>query len=67
LLVQYERSRNRGNLWRAFNFLPRYYADRSWKRLRYGKRPENQFLRQEIAGFIAGIGYYLRRARWNRG
>lgn len=67
LLVQYERSRNRGNLWRAFNFLPRYYAGRSWKRLRYGKRPENRFLGREIAGFIAGIGYYLRRARSSRG
>jgi len=67
LLVQYERSRNRGNLWRAFNFLPRYYAGRSWKRLRYGERPENRFLRQEIAGFVAGIAYYLRRARSSRG
>lgn len=63
LLVQYERSRNRGNLWRAFNFLPRYYMGRSWKRLRYGKRPENRFLGREIAGFVAGIGYYLRHAR----
>lgn len=67
LLVQYERSRNRGNLWRAFNFLPRYYASRSWKRLRYGTRPENRFLGREIAGFIAGIAYYLRRARSSRG
>jgi glycosyltransferase involved in cell wall biosynthesis len=67
LLVQYERSRNRGNLWRAFNFLPRYYAGRGWKRLRYGTRPENRFLGREIAGFIAGIAYYLRRARSSRG
>jgi glycosyltransferase involved in cell wall biosynthesis len=67
LLVQYERSRNRGNLWRAFNFLPRYYVGRSWKRLRYGTRPENRFLGREIAGFIAGIAYYLRRARSSRG
>ena len=67
LLVQYERSRNRGNLWRAFNFLPRYYLGRSWKRLRYGERPENRFLGREIAGFVAGIGYYLRHARSSRG
>jgi glycosyltransferase involved in cell wall biosynthesis len=67
LLVQYERSRNRGNLWRAFNFLPRYYLGRSWKRLRYGERPENRFLGREIAGFVAGIGYYLRHARSGRG
>lgn len=66
LLVQYERSRNRGNLWRAFNFLPRYYLGRSWKRLRYGERPENRFLGREIAGFVAGIGYYLRHARSGR-
>lgn len=63
LLVQYERSRNRGNLWRAFNFLPRYYLDRGWKRLRYGARPENRFLGREVSGFLAGIGYYLRHAR----
>ena len=67
LLVQYERSRNRGNLWRLFSFLPRYYASRSWKRLRYGARPENRFLGREIAGFLAGIAYYLRRPRSSRG
>lgn len=63
LLVQYERSRNRGNLWRAFNFLPRYYLGRGWKRLRYGVRPDNRFLGHEVAGFVAGIGYYLLHAR----
>lgn len=63
LLVQYERSGNRGNLWRAFYFLPRYDAARAWRRLRYGKRPADRFLWREIAGLLAGLGYYLRHGR----
>jgi GT2 family glycosyltransferase len=63
LLVQYERSGNRGNLWRALYFLPRYDARRVWRRLRYGSRPDNRFLWWEISGLIAGLGYYLRHGR----
>lgn len=63
LLVQYERSGNRGNLWRALYFLPRYDAERIWRRVRYGERPDNRFLWREIAGLIAGLGYYLRHGR----
>lgn len=58
LLVQYERSRNRGNLWRAYYLLPLYYARRLWQRLRYGERPHNCLLRQEVAGYVAGLVYY---------
>lgn len=63
LLVQYERSGNRGNLWRALYFLPRYDAARILRRMRYGERPDNRFLWQEIAGLMAGLGYYLRHGR----
>ncbi|MCF8708614.1 glycosyltransferase family 2 protein [Rhizorhapis sp. SPR117] len=63
LLVQYERSGNRGSLWRLLYFLPRYDAKRAWRKIRYGDRPENRFLWREIAGLLAGIGYYLRHGR----
>lgn len=63
LLVQYERTGNRGSLWRLLYFLPRYDAGRVWRKVRYGDRPENRFLWKEIAGTLAGVGYYLRRGR----
>lgn len=62
LMVQYERTHNRGNLWRAFNLMPRYYAQRLWQKLRYGVRPDNRFLGKEVRGFIAGLLYYA----WHR-
>lgn len=65
LLVQYERTRNRGNLWRAFSLMPRYYAQRLWQKLRYGVRPDNRFLGREVAGFIAGLLYYIWHRRGN--
>lgn len=63
LMVQYERTRNRGNLWRAFYLMPRYYARRTWQRLRYGESPHNRFLGREVSGFAAGLFYYLRHSR----
>ena len=63
LMVQYERTHNRGNLWRAFNLMPRYYAKRLWQRYRYGERPHNRFINKEVAGFIAGLFYYARNSR----
>lgn len=63
LLVQYERTRNRGNLWRAYYLLPCYYARKLWQRVRYGERPHNRLLRQEIAGYFAGLIYYWRHDR----
>ncbi|KHK90444.1 glycosyltransferase family 2 protein [Novosphingobium malaysiense] len=63
LLVQYERTGNRGSLRRLLFLLPAYDARRVWRKIRYGARPENRFLWQEIAGIVAGIGYYLHRGR----
>jgi GT2 family glycosyltransferase len=63
LMVQYERSGNRGNLWRALYFLPRDNAARVWRRMRYGARPGDRFLWREVAGLLAGLGYYLRHSR----
>jgi GT2 family glycosyltransferase len=63
LMVQYERSGNRGNLWRALYFLPRDNAARVWRRMRYGARPGDRFLWCEVAGLLAGLGYYLRHSR----
>jgi glycosyltransferase involved in cell wall biosynthesis len=63
LMVQYERTHNRGNLWRAFNLMPRYYSKRLWHRYRYGERPHNRFINKEVTGFIAGLLYYARNSR----
>ena len=63
LLVQYERTRDRGNLRRLFLTLPAWYARRIVKRLVHGQVPENRFLREEIVGCMQGVMYYLKAAR----
>jgi hypothetical protein len=60
LLVQYERSRNLGNLRRLFMTLPLHYARKAMGRASGGVRDDNRFLGAEIAGLASGVGYYLR-------
>lgn len=67
LMVQYERSRDSGNLRRAFVSLPWYYARRLAVRVWRGSSPANRFLAQEIRGAIAGIWFYLRAPRPDAG
>lgn len=60
LLVQYERTGDRGNLWRLFISLPVYYTRRALGRLRKGRRSHNYFLKEEVTGSLSGLIYYLR-------
>jgi glycosyltransferase involved in cell wall biosynthesis len=60
LLIQHARTGHRGNLKRALLRLPAYYARRAWQRGCGRRADADQFLRQEIGGWMSGIAYYLR-------
>lgn len=59
LLIQYERTREPGNLYRLWRVLPRHYAARFYRRLRHGRASHNRFLGAEVRGALGGIVYYL--------
>ncbi len=59
LLVQFERTRQYGNLRRIFVSMPFWYARRLLKRLLRGRDLSNRFLAREIKGALSGIIYYL--------
>jgi glycosyltransferase involved in cell wall biosynthesis len=61
LLVQYERSRDVGNLRRTFLELPLLYGRRIAGRA-LGRRPPSPTLDREVLGVASGVGYYL----WSR-
>lgn len=63
LMVQFERTGDRGNLRRAFLSMPLFYARRFLGRLLRGARPSNRFLGEQVRGAIAGILFYLRTPR----
>lgn len=63
LLVQYERTRDFGNLRRLFVTLPRYYLERLVRRAIAGPDHSTRLLKEEIVGCLAGILYYLRARR----
>jgi len=58
LLIQFERTREFGNLRRVFVSLPVWYARRCMRRLLHGPDLSNRFLSQEIKGCLAGLVYY---------
>jgi len=63
LMVQYERTGDRGNLRRAFLSMPRYYARCFAGRILRGTKPSNRFLGEQVRGAMAGILFYLRAPR----
>ncbi|MBS0547253.1 MAG: glycosyltransferase [Proteobacteria bacterium] len=63
LLIQYERSGNRGNLRRALAHMPLLYARRLAGHLRHRGARHDRFLWQEIGGYVSGLLYYLRAPR----
>ncbi len=63
LLIQYERSGNRGNLRRALVHMPLLYARRIASHLVHRGARHNRFLWQEVGGYFAGLLYYLRTPR----
>jgi GT2 family glycosyltransferase len=63
LLVQHERTGDRGNLRRLLLTLPRRYAGQLKRRLVLGRDHTNCLLKEEIVGCLAGVLYYLRSPR----
>ena len=63
LMVQHERTGDRGNLRRAFVSLPMYYARLAAKGLARRGTGGPRFLRQQIAGSLSGLLYYWRTSR----
>ena len=63
LLVQYERSGRKGNLRRLLVSFPAFYARRAIKRLAFRRDPSSLLLRQEVAGLLSGVLFYLRAPR----
>lgn len=63
LLVQYERTREAGNLRRLWRTLPLHYARKAARRLRHGRTPDTWFLGAEIRGTLSGIAFYLAAPR----
>ena len=66
LMVQYERTGDRGNLRRAFLSMPRYYARQAASRIIRGRTSRNRMLGQQVRGAIAGLIFYLRAPRPSR-
>jgi glycosyltransferase involved in cell wall biosynthesis len=66
LLIQFERYRHWGNLRRVFLTLPAYYGRLLVRRLRHGPELRTATLGYEVAGYVAGIGFYLRHMRMRR-
>jgi GT2 family glycosyltransferase len=63
LLVQFERSRNLGNLRRLMLKIPYWYARRLVFQLWRGSPEADRLLGEEIRGFWSGIAFYLRTPR----
>ncbi|MGC6401657.1 glycosyltransferase family 2 protein [Sphingomonas sp. FW199] len=63
LLVQYERTGRRGNLWRLMVVMPRWYLRRAARTLIGRRRREDRFLWREISGYLSGIAFYLSQPR----
>jgi GT2 family glycosyltransferase len=63
LFVQYWRHGDAGNLRRAFGQIPRWYLVLLWRGLRGGFGVRQRLLRDEVAGWLAGLGAALRLRR----
>ena len=60
LLIQYQRTGQIGNLRRLLYYLPRHLLGLAWGRLLGRVPPESRFLREQITGAVAGIGFFFR-------
>lgn len=61
LMVQYERTGIESNRLQAYYLTPSWYARRLLSTVVRRHNPGNRFLRQEIAGYAAGLLFYHRR------
>ena len=66
LLVQYEQSGRAGNLRRLFVSFPSFYARRLARQMIRGRDASNLLMRDEIAGLLSGVWFYLRSPRSGR-
>jgi GT2 family glycosyltransferase len=66
LLVQYERTGIAANRSRAYVFLPRWYSYRLLRKLLGRDRIDGRFVKQEIAGYFAGLLFYHRHRNGSR-
>lgn len=60
LMVQYERTRDIGNLRLAFVTVPRHFLRLALERIRQPPTPRSRLLRQQVRGSISGLFYYFR-------
>jgi GT2 family glycosyltransferase len=65
LVAQADMFGHRGNFGRIFNQAPRYFVKVAYKSMLDGVPERQRLLRQEIAGWIAGL-QYLFRPRWRQ-
>jgi GT2 family glycosyltransferase len=63
LLIQYDNHGHRGNLYRAFVALPRFYAAALLRRIWHGRRRRWSSIRHQVAGCVAGFSFYLKHRR----
>jgi hypothetical protein len=63
LLVQYERTGVKANLKQTFKWMPLWYLGRIRRKLLGRGIAEDRFLWREVAGYVSGILFYLRRRR----
>ncbi|MDT0575464.1 glycosyltransferase [Croceicoccus sp. F390] len=63
LMVQYQRTGEKGNLRRAFILLPRYYLGLGFDRLTRRVSKDQHFVGKQIAGAISGIWFFARNFR----
>jgi len=63
LLVQYERTGIAANRSRAFFFFPQWYSYRLLRKLLRRDRIGGRFLRQEVAGYLAGLLFYYHHGK----
>ena len=63
LLVQHERTGVKANLKQAFKWMPLWYLGRIRRKLLGRGVAEDRFLWREVAGYVSGILFYLRRRR----
>jgi len=60
LLIQFEKHRHWGNLYRAFVTLPHYYARLFLKHASKGFKPRESSLGAQVLGCLAGVTFYLK-------
>lgn len=63
LLVQLERTGIAANRRQALWRMPKWYASRLWQRLRGRRSQQDRFLREEIAGYVSGLLFYLKHRK----